>query len=94
METSRVIRRIGDRVPADAGLLRTAWHDNGLSIVLMALFVLTMTGQIVFGWLAYNADQRDHGEQVVTLVASSAQRGAAVLGRQRCGVDERCFKLW
>jgi hypothetical protein len=69
METSRVIRRIGDRVPADAGPLRTAWHDNGLSIVLMALFVLTMTGQIVFGWLAYNADQRDHGEQVVTLAA-------------------------
>jgi hypothetical protein len=69
MTAPRVARRIGDRLPPNAGPLRTAWHNNGLSIVLAALFVLTMTGQIVFGWFAYNADQRDHGEAVVSLTA-------------------------
>ena len=65
----RVARRLGHRLPANAGPLRRAWHDNGLSIVLVVLFLLTMAGQIAFGWRAYNADQRDHGEPAVTLTA-------------------------
>jgi hypothetical protein len=69
MNTPRVAQRIGHRLPTDAGPLGRAWHNHGLSIVLVLLFVLTMVGQIAFGWLAYNADQRDHGEPAVSLTA-------------------------
>ena len=69
MNMPRVARRLGHRLPANAGPLRRAWHDHGLSIVLVVLFLLTMAGQIAFGWRAYNADQRDHGEPAVTLTA-------------------------
>ena len=32
-------------------------RDNGLSLVLIALFVLFFAGQTVFGWLNYNDDK-------------------------------------
>lgn len=59
--------RIGDRLPASAGALRRFWHYHGLSIVLVALFVATLGGQIWSGWYAYNEDQRDHGAPTVSL---------------------------
>ena len=34
---------------------------NGLSIVLVSLFVITMVGQAVTGWWEHNEDERDHG---------------------------------
>jgi hypothetical protein len=34
---------------------------NGLSIVLMSLFLFTLAGQAVTGWWEHNQDQRDHG---------------------------------
>ena len=60
--------RIGDRLPADAGRLRRIWHDHGLSIVLFALFAVTMAGQTWSGWYAYNDDRQEHGESQVSLV--------------------------
>lgn len=39
------------------------WDENGLSIVLIGLFVLCMIGQSIAGMLQYNQDQRDHGEE-------------------------------
>ena len=36
------------------------WRHNGLSIVVFGLFVLTVIGQSVAGWLSYNAEQQDH----------------------------------
>ena len=42
------------------------WHDNGLSLVLTALFVLTLAGQAVTGWKEHNDTQREHGEQPVS----------------------------
>ena len=35
-------------------------RDNGLSLVLIALFVLFFAGQTVFGWLNYNGDKDEH----------------------------------
>ena len=35
---------------------------NGLSIVLVALFAVTMTGQAVTGWMDHNADAQEHGQ--------------------------------
>ena len=46
--------------------MRRIWRDNGLSVVLSVLFVLTLAGQTVAGHRAYNGDQRDHGQPEVT----------------------------
>jgi hypothetical protein len=35
-------------------------RDNGLSLVLISLFVLFFAGQTVFGWLNYNDDKDEH----------------------------------
>jgi hypothetical protein len=38
------------------------WHNNGLSIVLVALFLASMVGQTLTGWSDANEDARLHGE--------------------------------
>jgi hypothetical protein len=35
-------------------------RDNGLSLVLIGLFVVFFVGQAVFGWLNYNDEQEEH----------------------------------
>jgi hypothetical protein len=40
---------------------------NGLSVTLVALFLLFMIGQVYFGWQEYNEDQRSHAQPVTTL---------------------------
>jgi hypothetical protein len=62
-------RRIGPRLPASAGWLRRQLHYHGLSIVLVALFFLTMVGQTWSGWYVYNAGQQSHGQPEVSLGA-------------------------
>jgi hypothetical protein len=59
--------RIGDRLPPSAGTLREHWHYHGLSIVLVALFLATLVGQVFSGWITYNDEQRRHGEDPVAL---------------------------
>jgi hypothetical protein len=44
-------------------------RENGLSIVLVLLTILFLTGQIVAGMLDYNEDQREHGQPEVSLVS-------------------------
>jgi len=63
------IQRIGSRLPESAGPVRRFCHYHGLSIVLIAFFLLCMGGQIWSGWYAYNEDQRAHGQPAVTLPA-------------------------
>jgi hypothetical protein len=41
------------------------WKRNGLSIVLLALFLLTLAGQAVTGWAEHNQDQQAHGEETI-----------------------------
>jgi hypothetical protein len=65
----RAAARIGDRLPARAGRLRRIWHDHGLSIVLVALFAVTMAGQTLAGWHTYNDEQQQHGDAPVTLIS-------------------------
>jgi hypothetical protein len=44
--------RIGDRMPVySTSGLRRLWHDHGLSVVLIVLFLLTFAGQVGAGWL-------------------------------------------
>jgi hypothetical protein len=54
---------------ASPGRLRHVWHDHGLSIVLVAMFAVTMAGQIWTGWHAYNEDRQDHGRRPVLLTS-------------------------
>ena len=45
------------------------FKKNGLSIVLLTLFIVSLAGQIAAGWLAYNQEQAEHGQPQVTLTA-------------------------
>ncbi len=36
------------------------WRNNNLSIVLLGLFVASFAGHALTGWLAHNAEQRQH----------------------------------
>ncbi|MCC7271647.1 MAG: hypothetical protein IT561_03200 [Alphaproteobacteria bacterium] len=38
------------------------WRDNGLTIVLLAVFALSIIGQLVTGWRAASTDAGRHGE--------------------------------
>ena len=42
-------------------------RDNGLSLVLISLFVLFFAGQTVFGWLNYNGDKDEHRQPQIGL---------------------------
>jgi hypothetical protein len=57
-------RSLGTATP---GLARRLWDDHGLSMVLAALFVISLIGQTVTGWRVHNESQRQHGEQSVSL---------------------------
>ena len=37
------------------------WRNHGLSIVLLSLFLVTMAGQAVTGWLEHNESEQQHG---------------------------------
>ena len=43
------------------------FRNNGLSLVLLFIFVVTMLGQTFTGLRAHNDDQRDHGQPQVSL---------------------------
>jgi hypothetical protein len=45
------------------------WRNNGLSVVLVAIFLLTLAGQSVAGHRHYNDDQREHGQPAVSYTA-------------------------
>ncbi len=46
-----------------------ALHNNGLTVVLLLLFALSLIGQSLAGERVYNADQRDHGQPTVTFAS-------------------------
>src|SRR5688572_21803949 len=42
-------------------------YENGLTLTLMALFLLTLFGQVVAGLRDHNDNQREHGQPTVWL---------------------------
>ncbi len=44
-------------------------RKHGLSIALATLFVVFMVGQTATGWYAFNDEQTEHGQPVLTLTA-------------------------
>jgi len=55
--------------------VRRLWRNNGLSVVLLVLFVCALTGQAVAGWKRENEDRRTHGRPQSTLFQYSHSPG-------------------
>jgi hypothetical protein len=49
--------------------MRHFFRNNGLSLVLLAVFLVTMAGQTVTGFFEHNETQRDHGQPEVGMGA-------------------------
>jgi len=45
------------------------WKRNGLSIVLVAMFLFTLAGQAVTGWKDHNQDELTHGREAIAMSA-------------------------
>src|SRR3954471_12072427 len=45
--------------------MRRFMRNNGLSIVLLSIFLSTLLGQSITGFQVYNNDQRDHHQETV-----------------------------
>jgi hypothetical protein len=43
------------------------FRDRALTLVMMAMFLLFLVGQMLTGLYEYNTTQREHGDQVVTM---------------------------
>jgi hypothetical protein len=43
------------------------FRDRALTLVSMAMFLLFLVGQVITGFYEYNASQREHGEQMVSM---------------------------
>jgi hypothetical protein len=44
------------------------WRDNGLSLVLLTLFVIFLGGQTVAGWLHYNEELQEHQQSPIGML--------------------------
>lgn len=49
--------------------MRRFLRNNGLSLVLAAIFFACLAGQTITGFFVYNNEQRDHGQQPIGLAA-------------------------
>jgi hypothetical protein len=56
-------------MPCCGSCMRQFFRNNGLSVVLCALFVLFIGGQALTGWQTHNDEQEKHGEASIGLVA-------------------------
>ncbi|HEU5039444.1 MAG TPA: DUF6766 family protein, partial [Gemmatimonadales bacterium] len=57
--------RVRQRAVARPSGIRRVLRENGLSIVLLTLFLLFLIGQSITGMLEYNQDQLEHGQRAV-----------------------------
>jgi hypothetical protein len=47
--------------------MRTFFRDNGLSLVVLTIFLVCLVGQALTGWHVYNEEQTSHGEPTESL---------------------------
>lgn len=52
---------------------RVLWRENGLSIVLLGLFSVTLAGQYAAGRSAFNAERLERGEAIVGWIAYAGE---------------------
>jgi hypothetical protein len=74
MSFARPSRPLADRMAgvedvAGSRGLGEVLRENGLSLVTFGLFFLFLIGQSVAGWMEYNAEAKEHGEDVVRYLA-------------------------
>jgi hypothetical protein len=43
---------------------KSIWSRYGFAWVTFALFLITLSGHWIFGWLSYVRDQQDHGQSI------------------------------
>jgi hypothetical protein len=55
--------------------MKHVWRNNGLSIVLFALFAVFLAGQGVAGWCEHNDERAGHGQPPTPLAAYLASAG-------------------
>jgi hypothetical protein len=63
-------------------------RDNGLSLVLIALFVFFFAGQTVFGWLNYNDEKNAHYQPQIGFVQYLGLEPSARLSSKSAAVSE------
>ena len=51
----------------DPAVEAVVWRNNGLSLVLLALFLFCLVGHALSGWQTFNQEQRQHGQTPVSL---------------------------
>ena len=66
-ETSRRVERARQDRAAGRMTLRRFFLENGLSVVVLLVFLGTLIGQTFTGLYAYNEEQREHGQATVTI---------------------------
>lgn len=49
--------------------MKRVLKDNGLFIAMASIFLVMLGGQVLSGWHVYNADEAEHGEKVIGLLA-------------------------
>ena len=49
--------------------MKSFWRDNGLTIVLVAMFLVSAVGMVWSGHAAYNDELQDHGKAAIGLLA-------------------------
>jgi hypothetical protein len=47
--------------------MKSVWRNNGLSIVFFLLFIISLVGQVVTGYMEHNEHMKEEGGQVKTL---------------------------
>ena len=55
------------RATSSGRTFRQFFHENGLTLVLMGLFLFSWIGQTVTGWVEHNQDNAEHNQPHVTL---------------------------
>jgi hypothetical protein len=48
--------------------IRKFWRDNGLSLVLLTLFLIFLGGQTLAGWLHYNEELQEHQQSPIGML--------------------------
>ena len=58
------------------------WRNNNLSIVLVILFAVSLSGHALAGWMAHNAEERLHGGAAIPLATflTSSEFGETIFG--------------
>lgn len=58
---------MGERRQSSQGDMKRLWRNNGLPLVLFALFVAFLAGQSVAGWCDGSEERTEHGQAPISL---------------------------